>query len=104
MTTNTDSAVKTRIAINTRVKVPSDYKVIYMNDNITTMEFVVETLHTIFGHDYERAEEITEEVHVEGSAVVAVLPHEIAEHKGVEVTMLARNNGYPLAVKLEAAD
>jgi ATP-dependent Clp protease adapter protein ClpS len=40
-------------------------------------------------------------VHQEGSAVVATLPFEMAEQKGIEVTMLARNNGFPLQVKLE---
>jgi ATP-dependent Clp protease adapter protein ClpS len=34
--------------------------------------------------------------------VVAVMPYEIAEQKGVEVTMLARNNGFPLQVKIES--
>jgi ATP-dependent Clp protease adapter protein ClpS len=40
-------------------------------------------------------------VHEEGSAVVAVLPYEMAEQKGIEVTLLARNNGFPLQVKIE---
>ena len=40
-------------------------------------------------------------VHEEGSAVVAVFPYEIAEQKGIEVTLLARNNGFPLQVKIE---
>ena len=40
-------------------------------------------------------------VHEEGSAVVAVLPYELAEQKGIEVTLLARNNGFPLQVKIE---
>ena len=41
------------------------------------------------------------DIHEIGSAVVAVLPYEIAEQKGIEVTVLARNNNYPLQVKLE---
>jgi ATP-dependent Clp protease adapter protein ClpS len=44
---------------------------------------------------------MTVKVHEDGSAIVAVLPYEMAEQKGVEVTQLARNNGFPLAVKLE---
>jgi ATP-dependent Clp protease adapter protein ClpS len=40
-------------------------------------------------------------VHVEGSAVVGVYSFEIAEQKGVETTVLARNNGFPLVVKIE---
>ena len=57
----------------------------------------------IFNHAEARADELTMQVHTNGSAVVATLPYEIAEQKGVEVTMLARNNGFPLNVKLEPA-
>jgi ATP-dependent Clp protease adapter protein ClpS len=43
-------------------------------------------------------------IHEDGSAVVATLPYEMAEQKGIEVTLLARNNGFPLNVKLEVAE
>jgi hypothetical protein len=49
------------------------------------------------------AEEMTLKIHTDGSAVVATLPFEMAEQKGVEVTLLSRNNGFPLTVKLEPA-
>jgi ATP-dependent Clp protease adapter protein ClpS len=42
------------------------------------------------------------EIHEAGSSVVAVLPYEIAEQKGIEVTMEARTEGFPLQVKIEA--
>jgi ATP-dependent Clp protease adapter protein ClpS len=45
--------------------------------------------------------DITYDIHENGSAVVAVLPYEIAEQKGVEITMAARSQNYPLQVKLE---
>ena len=83
---------------------PVDYYVIYINDEVTTMEFVVETLIVIFNYDAVAAQEMTMKVHEDGSAIVATLPYEMAEQKGVEVTMLARNNGFPLAVKLEPAN
>lgn len=83
---------------------PLDYNVIYINDEVTTMEFVIETLVVIFNYDAMAAQEMTIKVHEDGSAVVATLPYEMAEQKGVEVTMLARNNGFPLAVKIEAAN
>jgi ATP-dependent Clp protease adapter protein ClpS len=41
------------------------------------------------------------DIHASGAAVVAVFPYEIAEQKGVEVTMLARSQSYPLQIKLE---
>jgi ATP-dependent Clp protease adapter protein ClpS len=67
------------------------------------MEFVVESLKVIFYHSEETAKELTLKIHEDGSSVVKTLPYEIAEQKGVEVTMLARNNGFPLAIKLQPA-
>lgn len=101
---STDSLVKNIVKTRTRsdVKEPSKFKVIYINDEYTTMEFVIETLVTIFNIDRDHAEHLTFKIHEDGSAVVAVLPYEIAEQKGIEVTMLAKRNGFPLVVKLEA--
>jgi ATP-dependent Clp protease adaptor protein ClpS len=102
MSSSPASTTKTKITPNLGLKEPSMYKVIFVNDNTTTMEFVIEALMTTFGHSYDRALELTNEIHTEGSAPVAVLPYEIAEQKGIEVTQAARNAGYPLAVRLEA--
>lgn len=102
MPTNTKIQQQVRIQVRNDVLPPSLFNVIYVNDNVTTMEFVVESLRSIFGHDETTAMHITDKIHTEGSAVAATLPYELAEQKGVEVTLLARNNGFPLAVKLEA--
>jgi ATP-dependent Clp protease adaptor protein ClpS len=83
------------------LKEPPMFKVIYLNDNATTMEFVVDTLMSFFDYTPDTAVKITEDIHTDGSAVVAVLPFEIAEQKGIEVTVCARNNNFPLQVKLE---
>jgi ATP-dependent Clp protease adaptor protein ClpS len=99
----TDTITKTRIQTKTSLQPPSMFNVIYMNDNVTTMEFVVETLKAIFHHTEESAMAITMKIHEAGSSVVSTLPYEIAEQKGVEATLLARNNGFPLNVKLEPA-
>lgn len=99
----TDSAVetKTKIQIREDLKEPGMFKLIYLNDNQTSMDFVIETLVELFDYSANTAEKITYDIHEEGSAVVAVLPYEIAEQKGIEVTVSARSNGYPLQVKLE---
>jgi ATP-dependent Clp protease adaptor protein ClpS len=80
---------------------PPMFKIIYLNDNATPMEFVVDTLIDSFNYNTDTAMQITQDIHNLGSAVVAVLPYEIAEQKGIEVTVHARNNNYPLQVKLE---
>jgi len=101
MDTKTEAVTKTKS--KTKLSPPSLYNVIYINDSQTTMEFVVESLKVIFYHSEETAKELTLKIHEDGSSVVKTLPYEIAEQKGVEVTMLARNNGFPLAIKLQPA-
>jgi ATP-dependent Clp protease adaptor protein ClpS len=95
---------ETRITIkpNTAIVEPPMFKVIYMNDDHTSMEFVIGSLIEHFNYNPDTAQHITATVHDEGSAVVAVLPYEIAEQKGIEVTLEARSHGFPLQVKIEA--
>lgn len=83
------------------LKEPPMFKIIYLNDNQTSMEFVIDTLVDFFNYTTETALKITQDIHEIGSAVVAVLPYEIAEQKGIEVTVCARTNNYPLQIKLE---
>ena len=99
--TKTEAIIRARIEPKLNIPEPPNYRVIYINDEQTTQEFVVETLKVIFNYDEGAAFALTMKVHEEGSAVVAVMPYELAEQKGIEVTMLARNNGFPLQVKIE---
>ena len=92
---------RTKIKPSEAVKEPPLFKVIYLNDNTTTMEFVVDSLVEFFDYSPETAEQITIDIHEAGSACVAVLPFEIAEQKGIEVTMSARAQSMPLQIKLE---
>jgi len=98
----TDTIIKAKIQPKFDIKEPSLYKVIYINDDTTTMEFVIESMVSVFNIDRDKAADLTVEIHEKGSAVVIVLPYEIAEQKGIEVTLLARSNGFPLQIKLEA--
>jgi ATP-dependent Clp protease adaptor protein ClpS len=93
---------KVKIKPNLALKEPSLWKIIYLNDDVTSMEFVITSLIDFFDYTADTAASITQNIHEEGSAIVAVLPHEIAEQKGMEVTFQARSQGYPLQVKLEA--
>lgn len=95
----TDTKVK--IKPNVALKEPPMYKIIYINDDVTSMEFVVESLIDYFNYNENTATDITHNIHEQGSAVVAVLPYEIAEQKGIEVTLEARSQGYPLQIKVE---
>jgi len=99
--TETGTDTLTKIEENLGLKEPSLYKVILLNDDVTPTDFVQNCLMSIFMHDLTTAEELTQKVHDEGLAIVAVLPYEIAEQKGIETTVLSRNNNYPLQVKIE---
>lgn len=86
------------------LKEPPLFRVIYLNDNRTTMDFVIETLMAVFDYNLDTAMTITNDVHEKGSAVVAVLPFEIAEQKRSEVIDAARDNNFPLQVRIEPDD
>lgn len=93
---------KVKIKPSVTLQEPPLFKVIYMNDNVTSMEFVVESLIAYFDYGSNTAMTLTQDIHEKGSAVVAILPYEIAEQKGIEVTLEARSQGYPLQIKVEA--
>lgn len=97
----TETKPRTRVSPNVELKEPLMYRVIYINDNKTTVEFVIESLIEHFEYTETTAQTITFDIHEAGSAVVAVLPYEIAEQKGIEITIAARASGYPLQIKLE---
>jgi len=98
-----DSATKIKTKINPRLDLqePPMFRIIYLNDNQTSVDFVIESLIKHFDYSENTAEKLTMDIHEAGSAIVAVLPYEIAEQKGVEVTVDARSSGFPLQIKLE---
>tara|TARA_B100000214_G_scaffold241910_1_gene177208 strand:- start:3169 stop:3468 length:300 start_codon:yes stop_codon:yes gene_type:complete len=97
MSTDLQTLTKEKIKLDE----PGLYDVIFLNDNITTMEFVIRCLKQIFSKTQEQAEAITKKIHDQGQGTVGSYVHEIAEQKGVEATLLARNENYPLQVKVK---
>ena len=97
-----NTELNSKIKPNFALQEPPLFKVIYVNDDHTSMEFVVSSLIDYFHYNPYTADKITVDIHDNGSAVVAVLPYEIAEQRGIEVTLDARAQGYPLQVKVEA--
>ena len=96
-----ETAVKTRDLVATRIKEPSKYKVILINDDYTPVDFVIALLITIFKHDEASATAITLKIHNEGSGVAGVYTYEIAEQKAMDSTLIARNNNHPLQIKVD---
>lgn len=101
MTTIAEPKVTNKIKPKTDLSPPVLWHVIYINDEVTTREFVVETLIIVFNYSRDDAEDMTQKIHTEGQGIVGTFSFEMAEQKGMEVTLLARNNGFPLVVKLE---
>lgn len=99
---NSNPDIKGKIKPNLTLQEPPLFRIIYINDDVTSMEFVVNSLIEYFDYNPDTASQLTITIHEQGSAIVAVLPYEIAEQKGIEVTLDARAQGYPLQVKVEA--
>lgn len=93
--------VKLDEKIKQKVSEPHRWKVILLNDDTTPMEFVIGVLTETFKHTQETAKDITMQIHNEGSGIAGVYSFEIAEVKAVEATNLARQNGFPLQIKME---
>ena len=89
-------------ATKPKTKRPPLYKVMLLNDDYTTMEFVVEVLVYVFQKSSEEATQIMLNVHRRGVGVCGVYPFEIAETKVDTVQNLARENGFPLKCIMES--
>lgn len=94
---DSEALVRTR----TRPQRPPMYKVLFLNDDYTPMEFVVHVLERVFGKNHDQAIEIMLTVHRRGLAVVGVYAHEIAETKVAQVTHMARARQHPLQCTME---
>jgi ATP-dependent Clp protease adaptor protein ClpS len=84
-----------------KTKPPKFYKVILLNDDFTTMEFVIEVLKTFFTMSQERATQVMLQIHNEGSAVCGLYPKDIAETKVNQVSAFAKQHGHPLRCHTE---
>jgi ATP-dependent Clp protease adaptor protein ClpS len=80
---------------------PRMYKVILLNDDYTTMDFVIEVLQRFFSMTREQATYVMLKVHQEGSAVCGIYPRDIAETKVAQVTEFAKQHEHPLRCELE---
>jgi len=80
---------------------PVLYKVLLLNDDYSSMEFVVDILMTIFHKSYAESEKIMIQVHKEDKGICGVFTYEVAETKIAQVTKIAREQGFPLKTIME---
>ena len=97
----TGEAVKERV--KPKKQEPTQYKVVLLNDDYTTMEFVMQVLESVFQKSPAEAYRIMMHVHLNGSGIAGVYPWEVAETKVEIVTSMARHAQYPLRAAIEEA-
>lgn len=97
----TDGAVKERV--KPQKQHPTLYKVVLLNDDYTTMEFVMHVLETVFQKTPAESYRIMMQVHTGGSGVAGIYPWEVAETKVETLTTMARHAEYPLRAAIEEA-
>lgn len=89
------------LRVKYRIKEPSFYKVIMLNDDVTPMDFVVMLLVEYFAYEHGRAVDVMLKVHNEGRAEIARYPYDIAVTKKRQCTECARKAGYPFELRVE---
>jgi len=98
-----EAAVKTRSRSTTKREEARRFNVVIINDSITPMDFVVKLIQQHFHYDHARCYDLMMAVHEQGQAVIATYHFELAEQKALECIYTARQNGYPLDVKVVPA-
>ena len=83
------------------VREPPQYRVVLLNDDFTTKDFVVAVLVTVFHKRHEDADVIMEDVHKKGRGVVGAYTYDIAATRCLQVHEVARQNGFPLRCVME---
>ena len=91
----------TKLATKPKIKIPSLYRVLMMNDDYTPMEFVIEVLEKFFQKNREEATQIMLHVHQRGVGVCGIYTYDLAETKAMQVMNYARKYEHPLQVQLE---
>ena len=94
---------KPREKITSKFKEPEEFFVILLNDDYTTMDFVVEILMSIFQKNLREANRIMLEIHEKGKGIVGRYPWDIAVTMAEQVHAAARENEFPLRCIVESA-
>lgn len=93
----TDSTTLTK----PKLKKPSMYAVVIINDDFSPMEFVVNVLKFVFAMSQEGATQVMLQIHNEGKAKVGSFTYDIAETKAAQIVAMARQRQHPLLAVAE---
>ena len=86
--------------VKQKLKIPNRFDVILLNDDYTSMEFVVDVLRRFFHKEFQAAEAIMLKIHIDGEAVCGSYPYDIAQTKVKQVIGYSRENDQPLMAVL----
>ena len=84
-----------------KIQTPKLYRVVLLNDDYTTMDFVIKILEQVFQKGPAEAFRLMMQIHTQGSAICGIYTYEIAETKVDTIRNLAKTEGVPLQVKIE---
>ncbi len=96
-----DAEIENEYEEELELEEPKLYKVLLLNDDYTSMDFVVTVLMEIFHQNAQKANAVMYKIHEEGSGLCGVYTYEIAETKVAQVHMLAKEHGFPLRATME---
>jgi ATP-dependent Clp protease adaptor protein ClpS len=96
-----DSRYDEQIQLEEQIKEPPKYKVILLNDDYTTFDFVINVLVVVFRKPHLEAIQITMDVHKKGYGICGVYTKEIAETKVATVHQMSESAGFPLRCTME---
>ena len=80
---------------------PSKYKVLLLNDDYTTMDFVVMVLMVVFRKSLEESQKVMINIHKSGKGLCGIYAFEVAETKAAQVAAMAEQHKFPLKCNLE---
>jgi ATP-dependent Clp protease adaptor protein ClpS len=103
MTDEIDNESESGVATlaKSKAKEPSMYKVMMLNDDYTTMDFVIQVLQKFFHKKSDEANKIMMQIHKEGRAICGLYPYDIAATKVMQVTDFAKQKEMPLKCMME---
>lgn len=100
---DTDVLIEVEKVTKSAMRKPGKFHVVLYNDNVTTIEFVVEILMTIFHKSFDEASQLCIHIHESGKGIAGTYGLEVANQKREETILAARVHGYPLRCECEEA-
>ena len=82
--------------VNQKLKIPKKFEVLLLNDDYTSMDFVVDVLRRFFHKEFLAAEAIMLKIHIDGEAVCGTFSYDVAQTKASQVIEYSRKNDQPL--------